>query len=390
MSLDRRTFLKGAGIGGSALLAGCTSLTTSGSGTVKIGFNAPLTGFASADGQSAKQGAKLAESIINSNGGIDGRDVKVLIQDDAAAADEAVPIVKQFINKEQVDFGVSGSYSTPTRAIAPIYNDNEIPFVSSYATNPEITQGKYTFRTGIWAPLHGKVGAYIAAEKLDASSAAVLTVDNDFGHTISDQFKKSAPDRDIEVLYETKYPLGEDNFRSTLNSIKDKGPDLLYATGYYAEAANIVKQAQEIGLDAQIMGEEGYDSPKFFELGGDAASGTIITTNLNRGSDLEATKTFISEYEDEWGMQADMVAANCYDAVRLCAKAGNDVGSTDSGAIIDDINGLKNWEGAATGPIREFMGPGEAVRPIAVQQAEGGKWTEYAEVTQESLITPDV
>lgn len=390
MALNRRTFLKTAGVGGASLLAGCSSLTTSGSSTVKIGFNAPLTGFASADGQSAKQGAKLAESIINDNGGINGADVEVLIKDDAAAADEAVPIVKQFINKDDVDFGVSGSYSTPTRAISPIYNQNQVPFVSAYATNPEITQGDYAFRTGIWAPLHGKVGAYIADTKLNASSAAVLTVDNDFGHTIADQFKKSAPARGIEIVYETKYPLGEDNFRSTLNSVKDKGPDVLYATGYYAGAANIVKQAQEIGLEAQIMGEEGYDSPKFFDLGGSATDGTIITTNLNRGSSLDATKTFLSEYQKKWGMQADMVAANCYDAIRLCAKAANDVGGTDPKQVIDDISGLTNWEGAATGPIYKFIDPGEAVRPIAVQQAENGHWTEYADVTDRSIVTPNV
>ncbi len=387
---QRRQFLKSVGIAGATALAGCSNLTTSGSSEIKIGFNAPKTGFASADGQSATRGAKLAESIINDNGGVNGKDLKVLIKDDAAKSDEAVPIAKNFINKEAVDFGISGSYSTPSRAIAPLYNKNKIPFISAYATHPDITQGKYTFRVGIWAPLHGKVGAKVATDKLGAKTAAVFTVDNDFGHTISDQFKKSAKKRGIDIVYDTKYPLGEDNFRSALSSVKKKSPDLLYATGYYSEAANIVKQVDEIGLDVQIMGEEGYDSPKFFDLGGKATNGTVITTNLDRGRQADATQTFLSKYNSKYNVQADMVAANSYDSIKLAAKAVKKAGGTDSKEVVNAISNLKNWKDAATGPIYEFMGPGEAVRPIAVQQVKDQSWTEYEVVKDKSIIRPNV
>ena len=388
--VSRRQFLKGAGTVSTLALAGCLQGGGGESGPIKIGFNAPLTGFASADGQSARQGAKLAEQLINEDGGVDGRDVQVLVEDDGAESDNAVPVARDFINNENVDFGVSGSYSTPTRAIAPIYDEEGIPFISSYATHPDITNGEHTFRVGIWAPLHGKVGAKLGAEDLDASTAAVLTLDNDFGQTITGSFMDVAPEYDIDVVYETKYPLGENDFRSILSKVSENSPDMVYATGYYHEAANIVKQAEEVGLEAPIIGEEGYDSPKFFELGGQATEGTIISTNLNRGSDLEATQTFISEYKDEWDMMTDMVAANCYDGIQLAAKAAREAGSTEPDAIVETISNLENWEGAATGPIHEFIGPGEAVRPIAIQEATDMEWTEYAVIDDPDLIRPDV
>jgi branched-chain amino acid transport system substrate-binding protein len=388
----RRAFLKATGAAGVAAFAGCTSITGGGgdSGPIKIGFNAPLTGFASADGQSAEQGAKLARDLINDGGGVDGREIELLVEDDAAASDQAVPVAKDFINNQNVDFGVSGSYSTPTRAISTLYNKNDVPFIAGYATHPDITKGDYTFRIGIWAPIHGKVAAKIADEELDVETAAVFKMNNDFGMTISNQFVESAKERGIEIVYTTKYGVGESNFRSALNSVKGKAPDLLHATGYYHEAANIAKQKSEVGVEAQLMGEEGYDSPKFFELGGNTVNDTIITTNLNRGSDNEGTTTFIEEYRNRWNMRADMVAANSYDAVRLAAKATQEAGSTDPDAIAETINGLTEWTGAATGPIHEFIGPGEAVRDIPVQQVRNMEWTEYAVVTDEDIILPDV
>ncbi|MFT4890469.1 MAG: branched-chain amino acid transport system substrate-binding protein [Halobacteriales archaeon] len=387
----RRAFLKATGTASVVAVAGCADITGGGDeGPIKIGFNAPLTGFASADGQSAQQGAKLARDLINDEGGVDGREIRLLVEDDAAASDQAVPVAKDFINNENVHFGVSGSYSTPTRAISTIYNNNDVPFISAYATHPDITNGKYTFRVGIFAPIHGKAAAKIAAEEMDVKTAAVFKMNNDFGKTISNQFAQSAKERGIDIVYSTTYPLGETNFRSALNSVKDEGPDLLHATGYYHEAANVVKQAKEVGVEAPIFGEEGYDSPKFFELGGQACNGTMITTNLNRGGELDATQTFLEEYRNKYDMRADMVAANSYDAIKLAAKAVKEGGSTDADTVAETINGLTDWKGAATGPIREFIGPGESVRPIPVQEVKNMEWTEYSVITDEEIIRPDV
>jgi len=387
----RRAFLKATGTASVVAVAGCADITGGGDeGPIKIGFNAPLTGFASADGQSAEQGAKLARDLINDDGGVDGREIRLLVEDDAAASDQAVPVAKDFINNENVHFGVSGSYSTPTRAISTLYNENEVPFISAYATHPDITNGDYTFRVGIWAPLHGKVAAKIADERMDVETAAVFKMNNDFGKTISNQFVESAKERDIEIVYTTTYDVGESNFRSALNSVKGKDPDMLHATGYYHEAANIAKQKAEVGVKGTLFGEEGYDSPKFFELGGQSCNGTVITTNLNRGSDNEGTTTFIEEYRNKYDMRADMVAANSYDAVRLAAKAVEEGGSTDPDTVAETIEGLTEWTDAATGPIHEFIGPGEAVRDIPVQRVKNMDWTEYAVVTDEDIIRPDV
>lgn len=391
---SRRTFLKAAGIGTIAGLSGCIGSLGGGggsSGAVKIGFNAPLTGFASADGQSARHGAELAQKIINEEGGIDGRDVELVVEDDEAKADAAVPAAKSLINEEQVDIGVSGSYSTPTRAIAPIYNQNGVPFVSSYATHPDITQGEYTYRLGMLATLQGKAQARIAAQELDADTCVALTLDNDYGQVVSGSFQEAAQNEyGISMEYTTKYPIGEDNFRPILSQVKDIGPDILSATAYYGEAAALVKQADEMGIEAQILGSEGYDSPKFFELGGSATDGTIIVTPLRRGSDLPAAQEYFEQYQAEYGQIADAVAGLSHDAVKLVGKIVTEAGGTNADDLLSALENLTDWQGAASGPIEEFVGPGEAVRKIPAARASDGDWEPYALITDSEFIRPDV
>jgi len=326
--VDRRNYLKTVSTFGLVGLAGCLGqLGGGGTDEIRIGFNAPLTGFGAADGQSAQQGAKLAENLLNQDDS--GPDINLLVSDDATSADEAVPVAKDFINQNNVHFGISGSYSTPTRAVAPLYNQNQVPFISGYATHPDITNGDHTFRTGILAPIHGRVAAFIADKELNADTLAISTVDVDFGHTLEQELVKSAENRGIEIVYQTTYPVGESSYKSMLRSIKETDPDVHYDTGYFHEAALISKQREELGMDSQLLAEETYDSPKYFELAGSATSGTIISTNLNRGSTREATKTFIEEYRNRWDMMTDMVAANCYDAVKLAAKAVKQARRTD-------------------------------------------------------------
>jgi len=382
-----------AGIGGISAVSGCLSTFGGGgsSGSIKVGFNAPLTGFASADGQSARHGAELAQQIINDNGGVNGREIELVIKDDEAQADNAVPAAQSLINEEEVDIGVSGSYSTPTRAVAPIYNENSIPFISSYATHPDITEGDYTYRLGMLATLQGRAQAKIAAEQLDADTCVALTLDNDYGQVVSNSFQEAAKNEfDIDIEYTTKYPIGENNFRPILSQVTDIGPDVLSATAYYNEAAALVKQAEEVGVEAQILGSEGYDSPKFFELGGAAAKGTIMVTPLRRGSDLEAAQTYFQQYQEEYDTIADAVAGLCHDGIKLVEKTVSDAGGTDPDDVRSAIENIQNWEGAASGPIMEFVGPGEAVRPIPAGKATESDWEPYTVVTDEDYIYPDV
>ena len=119
-------------------------------GPIKIGFNAPLTGFAAADGNSALVGAQLAVEQVNAAGGIGGDPIELVVYDDQASPKEAAPLAVKMTTQDEVTAGISGSYSGSTRAAATIFQENAVPYISAYAVHPDITRaGDYVSRTSL-------------------------------------------------------------------------------------------------------------------------------------------------------------------------------------------------------------------------------------------------
>ncbi|MEA3355808.1 MAG: ABC transporter substrate-binding protein [Candidatus Bipolaricaulota bacterium] len=356
--------------------------------TIKIGFFAPLTGFAAADGASALAGAQTAVDFINDAGGINGKPVELVYYDDGCKADEASSIARKLIERDKVVVGVSGSYSTPTRAAAGIFQAAGVPLISSYAVHPSITKaGDLVFRVGMDASTEGWAGAELVVKQLGAKEIAVLTIDNDFGVSLGEYFKERAEKFGGTIVFEKRYPLGESEFRDVLGSIKDEDPEILWASGYYAEAANIVSQAKELDIRCWIVGQEGYDSPKFVELSTDtSAYGTLIVTDLNRDSDREIVQSFLAEYCNRTGLDADMVGASAFDAVQVAAY-GIENGGVTAEEIRDAINGIENFENAVTGPFYGFS-ERRVIKPITVQIIRNGEFHFFMEFTDPDIITP--
>ncbi len=357
---------------------------------IKIGIFAPTTGFAAADGTSALQAAQLAVELINQEGGVLGRPLELIHYDDAAAPDQAAAIARKLIEQDQVVAGISGSYSGATRAAAPVFQEAGVVMISAYAIHPSITQtGDKIFRVGTLATVQGRVGAELIGNVLGHRRVAILTIDNDFGQSLTDGFKQHAEELGLEIVFEEKYPLGETDFRPIIGRLKEIGPESVYATAYYAEAAKLVSQAKDEGLEAQIVGQEGYDSPKFIELAGPAAEGVIITTDLNRDSERAIVQQFLTLYRERYGVDADMVGASAFDAVQVLAYGMETAGSTDSEAVAQAIQNLREFEQAVTGPFWYYTPGRELARPISSQIVRDGAFRFFHEFTDEELVRPD-
>jgi branched-chain amino acid transport system substrate-binding protein len=361
-----------------------------GADTIRIGLMAPLTGFAAADGASVHDSVKLAVERVNSQGGVLGKKVELIAYDDRADGKEAVAVARKLIQQDQVVGVVAGSYSTPSRASAPIFQDEEIPFVAAYAVHPDITKaGDYCFRNGFLGMVEGKSAGHVAVQMLKANNIALLTSDNDFGRTLAAGFKEyiNKYAKAAKIVYAQTYPFKEKDFKPYLSKIKEVGPDLVFASGYYFQTGPILKQASEMGIKTQILGEEGADSPKTLEIAGKAAEGFIIVTNLNRDDPRPEVQTFLKEYETRYKLQPDMVGASAYDAFMIICDGIKRAGSADGKAVRDAIAGTKNYN-ALTGEIKGFNDIGEVVKEVQVQIVKDGRFRNFGVVTDMELITP--
>lgn len=355
---------------------------------IKFGFFAPLTGPAAPDGTSSRNGAQMATDEINAAGGVLGRSLELIVYDDRLSASEAVAIAHRLVERDRVVAVVAGSYSGPTRATAPIFQSFGIPTIAAYAIHPDITRaGDFVFRNSFLGTVQGRAGAYLAARTLKARTASLLVIDIDFGRALAAGFKAQAGPEGIRILSEDTYPLGEKEFAPLLTKIRGLNPDVIYATAYFAEAAQIVRQARALGITARIIGQEGYDSPKFIELAGAAAEGVIITTNLNRDDTRPVAQEFLRRYRARFGLDADMVGASSYDALRVMATAIERAGVVSPPRIRDQLYRIVNFDGV-TGIIRGYNKLGEVLKTVQVQIVREGRFRYFGIIDDLAVITP--
>jgi len=358
---------------------------------IKIGLLAPLTGQAAADGLSVQNSVKLAVEKVNAEGGLMGKKVELITYDDRADGKEAVALARKLIEQDKVVAVVGGSYSTPSRAMAPIFQEEKIPAVYAYAVHPDVTKaGNFNFRNGFLGMVEGKAAAYTAVKLLKAKKIALLISDNDFGRTLAEGFKmyidKYAKGA-ATITSVQAYPMQEKDFKAYLSKIKDENVDVIFSSGYYFQTGPVVKQAREMGIKAHIIGEEGADSPKFLEIAGKSAEGFVIVTNLNRDDKRAQVQNFLKTFETRYKIQPDMVGASAYDAFMIIIDGIKRAKSVKGPDIRGSIATLKDFDGL-TGQIKRFTPEGEVVKDVQVQTVKNGRFRFFNVVTDPELITP--
>ena len=354
--------------------------------SIRIGFNAPLTGFAAADGNSALVGAQLAVEQVNAAGGIDGNDIELVVYDDQASPKEAAPLAVKMTAQDEVTAGISGSYSGSTRAAATIFQENGVPYISAYAVHPDITRaGDHVFRTSFMGEVQGRAGAKLIGEMMGLKRVALITLNNDFGKSLATGFKERAADFGIEITGESEYSIKDREFGPIVSKVKADNPDAIYASGYFFTAGPLVRQIRAAGIAAPVIGQEGYDSQKFIEIAGPDAEGVIITTSLDRDSSNPITQAFIKGFEDKAGYPTDMVAASAHTAVLVMAEALKKAGAGDRAALRDAI--AESSVDASTGHI-SFNALGEVKKDVQIQVVKDGAWRHYAVISDPVLLAP--
>lgn len=372
-----------------SVVLGTTVLAASISGqadSIKVGFNVPLTGFAAADGKSARIGAELAVEQVNASGGVNGKNLELVIYDDQASPKESAPLAAKLITQDGVVAGISGSYSGATRAAATIYQENATPYISAYAVHPDITRsGDYVFRTSFMGEVQGRAGAKLVGEMMGKKRVSIITLANDFGKSLEAGFKEKAAEFGIEILGEYDYSIKDREFGPIVSKVKAEAPDAIYASGYFFTAGPLVSQLRAAGVDVPVIGQEGYDGEMFIKIAGAAAEGVIITTSLDRDSTEPLAQAFIQGFQKKSGYPADMVSASTHTAVLVLAEAMKQVDPSDKAALREAI--ASTSINAATGNI-SFNKLGEVRKSVQVQVVRDGGWHHFAVISDPVLLAP--
>ena len=354
--------------------------------TIKIGVNAPLTGFAATDGKSSLNGIKLAVAQINATGGLLGKKLELVVYDDQASPKHSVPIATKLIEKDNVTLSISASYSGASRAAAGIYQAAKVPYIAAYAVHPDITRaGNYVFRTNMMGVVQGRGGAKLVGEILNIKTAVVIRLNNDFGTSVANGFTEKAADYGVKILNDYSYSIKDRRFGSIIAKVKSDKPEAIYATGYFFTAGPLVSQIRAAGITVPIIGIDGFDSQNFIEIAQKAAEGVIITTSLNRDAQEPDVKNFITEFEEKFNHKVDMVAATGHTAMQMAAAAIKKAGSLDREAIRD---ALYQVSVPSSSGLVSFNKLGELIKDIQVQIVKDGHFRFHSIIHDPVLLAP--
>lgn len=363
------------------LCAACADQGAPGHGAIAVGFYGALTGPEATFALSGKNGARLAFDEINAAGGLLGRRIDLLVEDDRNDPSEAASAVSKLITRDHVVALIGENASSRTLAAAPIAQSYRIPMVSPSSTNVEVTQkGNYIFRVCFIDPNQGKALALFARQTLRAATAALLVdARSDYSVGLAKAFGEHFVAVGGRVVADLKYSEGDSDFSAQLTAIRAEKPDVLVVPGYYTDAGLIARQAKSLGLTATLLGADGWDSPKLAEIGGAATEGAYFSNHYSVEDPSPVVRRFVDVYRGAFGSLPDSIAALSYDAARLIANAIQRAGSTEGKRLRDALASTRDFRGV-TGTITLDADRNPMKLPV-ILKIEGGRPRFAAAVT---------
>lgn len=341
---------------------------------ILVGEYGSLTGSEGTLGTSTHNGIMMAIDEVNVAGGIDGRKIKVITEDDQSKQEDAANAVTRLISQDNVVALLGEVASSSSIAAAPIAQANKVPMISPSSTNPEVTRkGDYIFRMCFTDEHQGQALADYVAKQLGVKRVALLTdVKSDSSQGLVRVFEQRYTADGGQIVARASYAKGDSDFRSQLTSIKPSNPEVLFVPGYYTDIGQIAQQARDLGITAPLVGGDGWESPKLIEIGGKALEGCYYSNHYFANDPAPAVRDFVNKYKQRFGGMPDAMAALGYDAARVLADAMKRAKKIDGPSIRDAIAETRNFQGVTgmitLGPDRNPIG-----KKLVIEEIRNGQ-----------------
>ncbi|MBW4022062.1 MAG: branched-chain amino acid ABC transporter substrate-binding protein [Proteobacteria bacterium] len=344
------------------LLLAVGAASASAADTIKIGVPVPLSGPYAAAGTDILNAAKLAADDINASGGVLGKKIDIMAEDDGCDAQMGVQAAQKMI-----DGGVAvvaGGYCSGAGLPELIaLHRAGVPFILDAQTNPKLTSMGFNnvFRTIGRDDEQGPFAAKFMSGYLHAKKVAVINDNTVYSKGLADNTVSALKKDGVDVVYDDSVTPGQMDYSAVLSHVASLDPQVIDYTGYFAEAGLMAKEAAALHLKPQLMGGDATQDPTLIKTAGAAANGWICTT-APLPQFLTGAKQFVTDFTKKYGTAPGPYSPYEYDAIEIAAKAVKDAGSTDPSKVIASLHTIKDYKGL-TGNIT-FNSAGD--RTVAV------------------------
>ncbi|MFO0761191.1 MAG: ABC transporter substrate-binding protein [Byssovorax sp.] len=350
------------------------------SGPWKVGAYLPLSGADAQYGVDTKEGIELAIGEANDAGGVKGRPIKVVYEDDKSNPQEATNKVLQLIDRDRVVALLGEVTSSRSKAGGIVANKRRVPMITT-STNAEVTKvGPFVFRNCFTDEVQGKWGADFVVNKLGKKKLALLFASDDlYSSGLAQEFRNHAKSLGAQIVIEKSFLKAETNFTTYINEIKEKKPEAIYSPTYYAAMIPIARQAKAAGLTGTtFVGGDGWDADELLKDAGDEMEGAFFTNHYAPDVPWESSKRFIERYNGRYKHAPTGAAAQGYDAARILADAMARVKTDSPDDLREAIQATRGFQGA-TGTIT-IDSERNADKSVVIVQIKAKKFAFYASV----------
>ncbi len=355
---------------------------------IRLGAFMSLTGDTGQYGISASNGVTLAIEEANAKGGVGGRRIDLVLQDTRSDTGETVRVVERLVNEVKVHALLGEIVSSRSLAAAPVAQRSGVPMLTPSSTSPEVTAvGDYIFRSCYADPFQGAAIARFAAQSLKARRGALL-LDREQAYSI--QLAQSIHEAFVgqggEMVAEEIYQAGAADFSPQLLELNLARPDVIFVPGYYLEAGLLARQARELGITTPLVGGDGWDSPRLFEIGGPALEGNYFSSHYAADDPDPLVQKFVEDYRRLFTTTPDAFAATAYDGARILLDAFSRSASLEHAAVRDALAQTRDFPGV-TGSIT-FDSARNAVKQVSIIRIGQNGQLHFAERVTPAQVAP--
>ncbi len=340
---------------------------------IQIGAVLPLTGSAARYGKWIQEGLELARHEVNKAGGINGRPLQIVYEDDEAKPALAASATQKLIDINGVPVIFGSWASSCVLAQAPIAERSRVVLMAE-AISPKIRQaGDYVFRIQPDARFYLAELVPFVYQKLGAHTACILYINNDFGVDQARVFQSRFEQLGGQILSREAYLPDRRDFRAQLTKIRSNSPSVVFVPGY-AEVGTILKQAKELGISARFVGSVPTENPDLLNVARDAAEGIVYPSHFDPDSQGVLARKFQEAYEARYGRPAEGFAALAYDGLMIISEGLRKCGG-NSQCLRDFLYTVKDRPGV-TGPT-SFDSQGDVIKTVLIKTVSGGRFRAY-------------
>ena len=334
---------------------------------IKIGATLPLSGDAAVWGNNTKEGIELALQELNNQGGVLGKNVRVVYEDTEALPEKGVSAFRKLTQIDKVSAIIDDSVSSVTLAMAPLAQTHHVVILATGATAPSISEaGEYVFRIWNSDAYEGAVAAEHASGELKLQRIAILYINNDYGRGLEEVFKGEFGSLGGKIVASESFDQNATDMRTQLAKIKAANPEGLYLVGYPKEAPIALRQARETGLKVQVVGTVAMHDKTLIATAGEAAEGLVFPYPRDpSGEHIERfQKSFRERYSKEPGITADVG----YDAIKMISRAIELAGGSTGEHVRTGLNMLKDYPGVSG--VMTFDKNGDVHKPMGTMRVK--------------------